>query len=118
MHVSAWVMMKTSSKHFYSAASCCQETVENENYLGLRIYRFYIRCTKCISEITFKVCCLLCLFFVFIVFCFVLYMLYSRFTGKLHTKKIDFRDHTSSSCIIRITESRNLRLQFIQDSTL
>lgn len=30
------------------------ETVENENYLGLRIYRFYIRCTKCISEITFK----------------------------------------------------------------
>jgi len=30
------------------------ETVQNENYLGLRIYRFYIRCTKCISEITFK----------------------------------------------------------------
>lgn len=30
------------------------ETVQNENYLGLRIYRFYIRCPKCISEITFK----------------------------------------------------------------
>jgi len=30
------------------------ETVENETYLGLRIYRFYIRCTKCITEITFK----------------------------------------------------------------
>lgn len=30
------------------------ETVLTENYLGLRIYRFYIRCTKCISEITFK----------------------------------------------------------------
>ena len=32
-----------------------QETVKNETYLGLRIYRFYIRCPKCLSEITFKV---------------------------------------------------------------
>lgn len=31
-----------------------QETVRNEDYLGLRIYRFYIKCPCCISEITFK----------------------------------------------------------------
>ena len=31
-----------------------KETVWNEEYLGIRIYRFYIRCTRCISEITFK----------------------------------------------------------------
>ncbi|XP_046845343.1 splicing factor YJU2-like isoform X2 [Xenia sp. Carnegie-2017] len=30
------------------------ETVQNETYLGLEIYRFYIRCPRCISEITFK----------------------------------------------------------------
>ena len=29
--------------------------MKNETYLGLRIYRFYIRCPKCLSEITFKV---------------------------------------------------------------
>ncbi|KAF1743862.1 hypothetical protein MXB_4426 [Myxobolus squamalis] len=31
-----------------------QETVRNEDYLGLRIYRFYIKCPCCVSEITFK----------------------------------------------------------------
>ena len=31
-----------------------QETVLNENYLGLRIFRFYIRCTRCSAEICFK----------------------------------------------------------------
>lgn len=30
------------------------ENVFNENYLGLRIYRFYIRCPRCISEVVFK----------------------------------------------------------------
>src|SRR5215813_10322708 len=25
-----------------------------ENYLGIKIYRFYIRCTRCSAEITFK----------------------------------------------------------------
>ena len=31
-----------------------QEVVENENYFGLRIYRFYIKCTRCLSEISIK----------------------------------------------------------------
>ncbi|XP_031552245.1 splicing factor YJU2-like [Actinia tenebrosa] len=31
-----------------------KETVQGETYLGLLIFRFYIRCPKCISEITFK----------------------------------------------------------------
>ncbi|XP_055333441.1 splicing factor YJU2-like [Paramacrobiotus metropolitanus] len=31
-----------------------QETVDGESYLGLRIYRFYIKCPRCMSEITFK----------------------------------------------------------------
>lgn len=31
-----------------------KETPENERYLGIQIYRFYIRCTRCSSEITFK----------------------------------------------------------------
>lgn len=31
-----------------------QETVTEENYLGIEIFRFYIRCPKCHQEITFK----------------------------------------------------------------
>lgn len=31
-----------------------QETVENEDYLGLKIFRFYIKCPCCIAEIVFK----------------------------------------------------------------
>nr|CAG4638803.1 EOG090X0G3U [Cyclestheria hislopi] len=31
-----------------------KEDVENESYLGIRIYRFYIKCTRCLSEISFK----------------------------------------------------------------
>lgn len=29
--------------------------MQNESYLGLPIFRFYIKCTRCLAEITFKV---------------------------------------------------------------
>ncbi|KAJ3197402.1 hypothetical protein HK101_003828 [Irineochytrium annulatum] len=31
-----------------------KERVENETYLGIQIFRFYVRCPKCSAEITFK----------------------------------------------------------------
>ncbi|XP_076445337.1 splicing factor YJU2-like [Babylonia areolata] len=31
-----------------------KENVDDEDYLGLRIFRFYIRCPKCVAEIAFK----------------------------------------------------------------
>jgi Saf4/Yju2 protein len=31
-----------------------KETVLNEKYLGVYIYRFYFKCTRCYSEITMK----------------------------------------------------------------
>ena len=31
-----------------------KETVEDEDYLGLRIFRFYIKCPRCVAEIAFK----------------------------------------------------------------
>jgi hypothetical protein len=31
-----------------------KETPEGERYLGIQIYRFYIRCTRCSAEITFR----------------------------------------------------------------
>ncbi|RWS19053.1 coiled-coil domain-containing protein 9-like protein, partial [Leptotrombidium deliense] len=31
-----------------------KETVESESYLGLKIFRFYFKCPKCMAEITFK----------------------------------------------------------------
>ncbi|UYV65151.1 CCDC94 [Cordylochernes scorpioides] len=31
-----------------------KETVVDEEYLGIKVFRFYIRCTRCHAEITFK----------------------------------------------------------------
>ncbi|OQR78743.1 coiled-coil domain-containing protein 94-like [Tropilaelaps mercedesae] len=31
-----------------------KETVQGEDYLGIKIFRFYIRCPRCLAEITFK----------------------------------------------------------------
>jgi ribosomal protein S27E len=31
-----------------------KETVSGETYIGIKIYRFYVRCTRCSNEITFK----------------------------------------------------------------
>lgn len=31
-----------------------KETVENEEYLGLKVFRFYFKCPRCMQEITFK----------------------------------------------------------------
>src|SRR3989338_5271090 len=31
-----------------------KETVDVEDHLGLKIFRFYVRCVKCSSELTFK----------------------------------------------------------------
>ena len=39
-----------------------KETVLNEKYLGLPIFRFYIRCPQCLSEITFKVSNAACMY--------------------------------------------------------
>ena len=39
----------------HAAAACPQETALGETYLGMYIFRFYIRCPVCCTEITFKV---------------------------------------------------------------
>ncbi|KAL0273694.1 UNVERIFIED_CONTAM: hypothetical protein PYX00_006315 [Menopon gallinae] len=31
-----------------------KEDVEGEDYLGIRIFRFYIKCTRCLQEISFR----------------------------------------------------------------
>lgn len=47
---------KTCGNYIYKGTkfNSRKETVQDEDYLGLRIFRFYIKCTKCVAEITFK----------------------------------------------------------------
>lgn len=48
---------KTCGEYIYKGKkfNARKETVQNEMYLGLPIFRFYIKCTRCLAEITFKV---------------------------------------------------------------
>nr|CAG4644388.1 EOG090X0G3U [Lepidurus arcticus] len=47
---------KTCGEYIYKGKkfNARKEDVDHETYLGLRIYRFYIKCTCCLSEISFK----------------------------------------------------------------
>ncbi|XP_026904939.1 splicing factor YJU2 [Acinonyx jubatus] len=47
---------KTCGEYIYKGKkfNARKETVQNEAYLGLPIFRFYIKCTRCLAEITFK----------------------------------------------------------------
>uniref|UniRef100_H0XMB5 Splicing factor YJU2 n=1 Tax=Otolemur garnettii TaxID=30611 RepID=H0XMB5_OTOGA len=47
---------KTCGEYIYKGKkfSAQKETVQNEVYLGLPIFRFYIKCTCCLAEIRFK----------------------------------------------------------------
>ncbi|XP_028251191.1 splicing factor YJU2 [Parambassis ranga] len=47
---------KTCGEYIYKGKkfNARKETVQNQLYLGLPIFRFYIKCTRCLAEITFK----------------------------------------------------------------
>lgn len=47
---------KTCGNYIYKGTkfNSRKETCQDEDYLGLRVFRFYIKCTKCVAEITFK----------------------------------------------------------------
>lgn len=47
---------KTCGEYIYKGKkfNARKEDVEGEDYLGIRIYRFYIKCTRCLQEISFK----------------------------------------------------------------
>ncbi|KAK1130241.1 hypothetical protein K0M31_018380 [Melipona bicolor] len=47
---------KTCGEYIYKGKkfNARKEDVEGDDYLGIRIYRFYIKCTRCLQEISFK----------------------------------------------------------------
>ncbi|XP_062254045.1 splicing factor YJU2 [Platichthys flesus] len=47
---------KTCGEYIYKGKkfNARKETIINELYMGLPIFRFYIKCTRCLAEITFK----------------------------------------------------------------
>ncbi|CAF4520233.1 unnamed protein product, partial [Rotaria sp. Silwood2] len=47
---------KTCGEYIYKGKkfNARKEDVMGETYLGIQIYRFYIKCTKCLREITFR----------------------------------------------------------------
>ncbi|XP_018493727.1 splicing factor YJU2 [Galendromus occidentalis] len=46
----------TCSEYIYKGKkfNARKETVQDQDYFGIRIFRFYIRCPRCLAEITFK----------------------------------------------------------------
>lgn len=49
-------ILRTCAEYIYKGKkfNARKETVEGETYFGVKIFRFYIKCTRCSSEITFK----------------------------------------------------------------
>jgi hypothetical protein len=49
-------VLRTCAEYIYKGKkfNARKETVEGETYFGVKIFRFYIKCTRCSSEITFK----------------------------------------------------------------
>ncbi|XP_050040108.1 splicing factor YJU2 [Dermacentor andersoni] len=47
---------KTCGEYIYKGKkfNARKETVQNEDYLGIKVFRFYIKCPRCLAEITFK----------------------------------------------------------------
>lgn len=47
---------KTCGEYIYKGKkfNARKEDVEGDDYLGIRIYRFYIKCTRCLQETSFK----------------------------------------------------------------
>lgn len=47
---------KTCGEYIYKGKkfNARKEDVEGDDYMGIRIYRFYIKCTRCLQEISFK----------------------------------------------------------------
>ncbi|XP_063995816.1 splicing factor YJU2-like isoform X1 [Diachasmimorpha longicaudata] len=47
---------KTCGEYIYKGKkfNARKEDVDGDDYLGIRIYRFYIKCTRCLQEISFK----------------------------------------------------------------
>jgi hypothetical protein len=51
----SWLTLPSSSYDLQGKKfNARKETVTNEDYYGIRIFRFYIKCTLCSTEITFK----------------------------------------------------------------
>lgn len=50
------IQCSTCSEYIYRGRkfNSRKELVQGEDYLGIKIWRFYIRCTRCNAEITFK----------------------------------------------------------------
>ncbi|XP_029824922.2 splicing factor YJU2 [Ixodes scapularis] len=47
---------KTCGEYIYKGKkfNARKETVQNEDYLGIKVFRFYIKCPRCLAEVTFK----------------------------------------------------------------
>ena len=56
MIVPMTVQCLTCNAYIYKGTkfNCKKETVEDENYCGLKIYRFYFKCTSCSNQFTLK----------------------------------------------------------------
>ena len=55
--INHWSRCKTCGEYIYRGKkfNARKEDVIGKYYLGIQIYRFYIKCTKCLAEITFLV---------------------------------------------------------------
>ena len=111
----------TCGNHIYHGKkfNARKETVEGEKYLGMPVFRFYIRCPMCLSEISFKVkflitvCTCTCTYIKYL-FRFIIFSPFLSLSPRLLQTDPENTDYAAEAGAYRTFQAENIAIKEIE----